>query len=336
MWSYSDGLVLGESQSEVADLNNDGIPEVCVDLRGGFLTLHGNNGSIYWRRTDLGGSAHGGSPIIFDLNGDGYPNIYCITKMNPDPRLWALAYDGTTIASYNEEIYKLCWGGISLMDYDHDGNFEIYLAQWNGGQWAPGSRSYTMSFYASNLTLRWKSYPAGNSFIPQLIDATGDGVRDVITIRGQCRCEGAGCNTVLYVLSAEDGSVLKQSYAGAISECLTPVIYDIDGDGNPEHIGSGAAYDDDNRVTVWDLIDWQLDAEWTLPTGSRNQPRVGDINADGLMEILVPDGGNLRIYNSTYDEISIINCAGSSAVANPMLQDVDGDGYLELIVASIS
>ena len=70
IWHVTDSLLTTDCQAQMADLNLDGIPEIVLtlDQPGGMLVLHGNNGSTYWRRTDLG-DKHTASPVIADIDG---------------------------------------------------------------------------------------------------------------------------------------------------------------------------------------------------------------------------------------------------------------------------
>jgi len=131
IWSRSYGGIGNWVQHEVVDLNNDGIAEVLVPLQSGppgLLVLHGNNGSIYWVRRDLGGDYSYCNPITFDLDGDGYPTIFFASTevdqgMNGTGRITALSYDGQKL--YETFAWRPCAGGLSLADYDFDGIFEI-------------------------------------------------------------------------------------------------------------------------------------------------------------------------------------------------------------------
>jgi hypothetical protein len=343
IWSYSEGGVRGDSQIEVADLNKDGIPEVLVTLgvgQGGLLVLHGNNGSLYWRRTDLGGVDMSATPIVFDIDRDGYPTVFTASRrMDGDldgSRICALSYDGQ-LEYYSNRVYWVCWGGLSIMDYDNDGHFELYFG--DNGDPVLGSGDVVKSFWAENLTVRWVVRPRTSppildcsANLVQCIDVTGDGIRDLVIVTRSADADWYGGRTGVAVLSAKDGSLLRYS-ALELSSVLSTVIYDIDRDGHPEVIGSGSVGDANNYLTVFDLIDWVKEVEIPLTTGARQQPGIGDVTGDGYMEILVPDGSTLRVFNRTYQEIAQLSVPGSGEICYAQVVDFDGDGLNEILVA---
>ncbi|GAG32521.1 unnamed protein product, partial [marine sediment metagenome] len=241
-----------------ADLNNDGIPEIVCAVYSppGAIALHGNDGSVYWKRSDFNGSSNQACPIIFDLEDDGYPTIFFATRhqWGGDAELVSLSYDGEI--NCRVPISMTCQGGISLMDYDNDGHFEIYVG--NRHTELPGEPVSTDSYWAENLTLRWRvfypypgyTYTASATLIT-LVDVTGDGIKDIVT---EINDEPDGYTVGLAVLSAGDGSIIRNA-TNIISGhpwTYSAAVYDIDLDGNPEWIWNSA------RFIVWDLVDWQM------------------------------------------------------------------------------
>ncbi|MHC4638572.1 MAG: DUF2341 domain-containing protein, partial [Planctomycetota bacterium] len=342
IWTYYDGDIhSGGTMIEIADLNNDGIPEVICPLsdiggNSGIVAIHGDTGTLYWKRRDLGGALNDYDPLIFDIDGYGYPTIFTASKLDPNPGLWALNYDGTTRAVAHD-TWKPCWGGIALMDYDSDGRHEIYLTDWN--QYT--GKGHVWSYFADDLTLRWQtSAGAINAEHPQLIDVTGDGIRDVVIYPGQCYPD----QTSIYVISAADGSTIRsKSPDGYICACLVPTIYDIDNDGNPEVIGVTMDSDRDHvsaagpkrHMAVHDLITFSRDAYIPLTYGNSDQPRVGNVWGDEDFEIVVPDGySSLKVYDGDYNLIEDIYLDSTCTLRHPKIADIDNDGYNEIIITT--
>src|SRR4030042_4291597 len=78
LWNVSDSGVYSGAQPQMTDLNRDNILEIIVPLEtpAGLLVLHANNGSTYWRlQSGLGKETYSG-PVIFDIDGNGYPTIF--------------------------------------------------------------------------------------------------------------------------------------------------------------------------------------------------------------------------------------------------------------------
>jgi len=241
LWAYYDsGFTMGGNggRLEVADLNNDGIPEVLCGLEpAGLVALYGNNGSVYWKLTGLDGDSLRSNPVVFDLDGDGYPTVFACPWASWDEygsTLYSISYDGI-INLQNNDSGHTCAGGLSIMDYDNDGHFEIYL----GGSWG-GIDARVQSFWAENLTLRWESELLDGHYspgIPVLADTNGDGIKDVINVHSN---PAASSWYEYRVFSAENGSTLQIITPGGNYHLVEPAVYDIDDDGHNELIDAGS------------------------------------------------------------------------------------------------
>jgi len=332
LWHYIDSQVGDRPSIAIGDLNNDGVPEIVLAIYSppGAIALHGNDGSVYWERIDFNGSNHQACPIIFDHDRDGYPNIIFATRHTEggDAEIVSVSYDGEI--QHRTFVNMLCQGGISLMDYDNDGHFEIYTG--NRHTDLPDEPVSVESFWFENLTSLWKVFYPDPSYIftasatiISLVDVTGDGIRDLVT---EINDEVDGNTVGVAVLSAEDGSVIRSvtDIVSGHAWTYSSAVYDIDLDGNPEWIFSS-----DNFI-VWDLVDWQMDlnisSAWT-----RWQPTVADVTGDGYMDIVVPFSTSLRIFNKNFDQIATISLPGSGDVIFPSVMDLDNDGFNEIVVS---
>jgi len=67
LWQYNDSEIGDNPSLTIADLNNDGIPEIVLGVYHpvGAIAIHGNNGSVYWKRTDFLGSSHQSCPVSY-------------------------------------------------------------------------------------------------------------------------------------------------------------------------------------------------------------------------------------------------------------------------------
>jgi hypothetical protein len=151
------------------------------------------------------------------------------------------------------------------------------------------------------------------------------------------------------VLNATDGTVLTTQYASKgkllpttvyrkagldIPSHSNPTIADVDGDGHLEMIVCH-----NSLVYIWDLYSWYLKAVLPAPTTVFEPPKVGNVTGSSNPDIIVVSLSDLYIYNyangnySVVQHIANIPYAGS---AFTLVQDVDGDGYNELIVTGTS
>jgi hypothetical protein len=234
------------------------------------------------------------------------------------------------------------------MDYNNDGRFELYFG--DNGDPVIGGGDCIKSFNADDLSVNWVVRPRtsqpwldASANLIQLIDVTGDGVRDLVIVTRSNDSGWHGGRTGVAVVDASDGSLIRFTSL-ELSSVLSTIIYDIDKDGNPEVIGSGDRGDNNNYMTVFDLINWTKEFEVALTEGARSQPGIGDVTGDGYMEILVPDetaGGLVRVYRynpgmSTYEHLTDLALAGSGEPVYPTVIDLDNDGLNEIIVSRYS
>ena len=326
VWTFSDSRITDWTKPQMADLNKDGILEIVVPLQnGGLIALHGNNGTIYWVRTNLGQETMS-SPVIADIDGDGYPTIFFASTdiyhgLNGTGKLTSLSHDGNIL--HQVFTWRPCGGGLSIADTDGDGEFEVYMGDrsmyYTDSNYGRGVRS----FWARNLTERW-NHPdvLCSSHIPMLAYVDKDGIMDVIV---------GDLNGGVLVLNSTDGSAIKKSMNLGDNAPVhyQPSVHDVDRDGNLELLMANFEHPD---LVVWDLVDWKVDAK--IPLGeSMFGPQLGDLTGDGIMEIIATSYTTMFILDSTYSQIAKLT-PPVGVLNYAVVQDIDADGYNELVISA--
>jgi hypothetical protein len=351
IWNVSDNGIGMMAKPQMADLDLDGTLEIVVPLQSpaGALALHANNGSLYWRIVGLGRETYS-SPVVFDVDGDGHPEIFMGSTdvyqgLNGTGRLTKLSYDGKILQQ--TFVWRPCGGGLSIADADGDGEFELYMGDRfvyePDNDYGKGVQSY----WAGNLTLRW-FHPdvVCSSHIPMLADVNKDGVLEVVV----GHLDGG-----VAVLNSTDGTPIRETTGIPLDAPVhyQPSVYDIDGDGNLEMLMADLHNETSDDLVIWDLVKWQIDARLYIGKCFYG-PQIADVNGDGLMEIIACNlksifiidrnyrvidavtglSGNVSYKGQTFDIDGVVGIPGTLNYA--VVQDTDNDGYNELVVSTQS
>jgi hypothetical protein len=129
----------------------------------------------------------------------------------------------------------------------------------------------------------------------------------------------------------------------------TPALGDLDGDGDLEIVVLGidrrihAWHHDGTCVAGWPISQWDGDALWR---GGTSSPALGDIDGDGLPEVVVgtmspcrqdQSNQNATLWAINGDSTNVPGfpvCVEQILHSSPALGDIDDDGRLEIVISA--
>jgi len=331
---------------ELADIDNDGTPEVLYAVEGPRVRALNGDGTYIWTSELLGGDSFGMFPIVtFDIDGDGYPSIYVATEDSyPDPysgddsqydgALYMLDHNGNVERS--TWIHHPCWGGLTLGDANFDGIFEIYVSDRRTGYHSFPARGL-QGYNAHTLEKLWDRPDLQHSSpMGVLADVFGDEELEMIatpiTLKGPV------------VMDAMTGETIVDYQSLRLPTHATPSVYDFDHDGNLEILyATSYPTSAPKKFVVFDLVSGELEYEEYFDHWIAWPSEFGDVTGDGNMEILLSTGTQgsgstfpLIIYDDEYNVLDSITITGAGQLLPAKLYDTDSDGLQEIVVTGIN
>ena len=357
------GKSLIDSAPAIADLDGDGWPEIVVGVgapadvfgyNGGMIVLdHTGHMRAGWPQitADQIGPGMGGpdgyiegfysSPALGDIDGDGDLEIIAGSW---DMRVYAWHSDGILVTGWPRFVYDTVWSSPALADIDNDGHLEIiigvdahspdggYLFVFRGdGTVQPGfPKLIDQTVYSS----------------PAVADLNGDGKPDIVVGTGNFY---SGKGYAVYAWDAQGNLLPGWPVATGGYVMSAPTVGDIDGDGKPEVIvgcndSKVYAFHGDGRpVAGWPVV--AQDNLGNIGPLNYSSPVLANFDNDSLPEVFINNYCDTIVIDGNG---ALLTHVGNSAPSGkpsmymfsawclgttPVVQDLDGDGRLEVVRA---
>jgi len=291
-----------------------------------------------------------GSPALGDLNGDGKLEI---AVEGFDRRLHVWRYDGTYLPGWPIQpptIWRGGWSSPAIADLDNNGLPEVIFGTDNATN---GRAPYHLYVYRWNGTLL-PGFPVTTSqnmqSSPAIGDITGDGRLEIVIGTGTYESSG-GHKVYAWDYQGRPVPGWPQSTDGNMP--ASPALGDITGDGKLEVvIGCGAEGDPFNPAPCSKMYAWRGNGQavdgfpitvwsnvsWDEAIGLPNSPILADYDGDGQVEILAVVRwswgiSTLRRTGGVWQNVNDVNLRTCNVLySSPLVDDIDGDGYLEIVI----
>lgn len=240
--------------------------------------------------TDLGGGNPGGwlgCPQYWNEPGDG---TYLVRGL-----LLALDQNGSMLPNFPKCMDTPIWSTPALTDLNNDGRIDAVFSTNNysegGSNIGRAWRVYAIDLWAGGQTMTklpgWPVVLQGTSSksmsSPAIGDMNGDGVKEVV-MASLHTCTGTPWGCGIVSLYGANGALhwTRGGEFGIYAFMGSPVIGDVNGDGQPEAIIGGG----DGYIYAWNYAGNY--AAWVQPGGwfFRNSVAVGDMTGDGKLDLV--------------------------------------------------
>jgi len=323
----------GWPRQRTVEVSLSGLTDVAGNPMDGFnLTFHTDAGQFDWPQ-DIAASDTN-SVAIADLDGDGHDDLlYTVLKTGQVAAFVRYGRaDGTLDAPVPiaADDVNTCWqmGGLIVADLDGDGRKDVIEGGGYCGwrvlrQGAP--RAFTVSEQVNYVT-----------GVLQVADLDGDGQLEVMGL-------SSGSSPQLWVWHQDANHRFP---AAATSKIPLPAdigyglhVADLDGDGRPDLVISGAYVYEDAAVLM-QQPDGSFVRTQSLLTGEGGVRgiAIGDVDGDGRPDLVMTAGGNQPVYVAVFhqrpdhsfgapEHLPCLDIPGAVTLA-----DLDGDGRTDIVV----
>ena len=312
---------LTASKPAICDVDMDGGLDVVVGTQDGKVHVVGLDGTEVpgWPQTTAGAVVS--SALLADIDDDGAVEVVCGSKGG---RVYAWNGDGTPAAGWPFAVNgREVWMSPAAADFDGDNLPEVVIGTYGGSLYILDGDGTPLPGWPVFF-----GYGCGGGS-PAIADFDGDGSVEVAA-------SGLFSNSI-YMISA-DGKVRPgwPKWAFNCDGLSSPVPADIDGDGLPEIAVS---------TVCGTMVAWNADGSpcealevATSEVVEYCEPLFADLDGNGSMECILGTSGAATNHVFAFGTEGLVVGfpveVQGSVWATPAVTDIEGDGHVELAVAT--
>ncbi len=315
-WKYSPESYPVSSPA-VADLDDDGLVEIVAYFGlGGVLCLD-NKGNPKWQHVFGKPGSGFATPVAADVHPS--PGKEVLVGFD-DGWLRCLSATGNILWEFFGDRFRV--GGIAVGDVEADGEVEVVYGTDNG-------HVYCLNGWGQ---IKWRFNelaPYGRSG-PNIADLNQDGVPEILITRSN-----VNNNTCMIAIDGRDGT-LQWRTRDVMQGYVSNAVVDLNGNGEWVVLhgdkGNNLYCENPDGTRRWHALLGGRGLFWA--------PAVADIDGDGRLEIIAgmrgedPESKACVFIVGDDGVVKERLDIGNDANAAPAVGDIDGDGYVDMVVVT--
>ncbi len=328
-----------QSSPTLVDWDGDGVKDIIASSVGGGVYGWRGDGTLLFNLPTSGGVLS--TPAVGDVDGDGQLDIAVSTWAH---RITVFRHNGTEM--FSRLIYDTSWSTPALADLDGDGKLEVIV----GADMDPINLATRLSPELAAGGIIWAVHSDGSDVLgfprhlsdqviwssPAVVDLNEDGALDIVV--GTGANFGRAVGRTLFALDRRGNALPGWPVAMPGVTMGSPAIADLDGDGHldvAQQAGDGSISYINRTGGIWKQ--W-CNRSWgpCQPAPFDGGPSVGDINGDGVQDVVSVTEAHLRVHNGRTGALEYENQLPNTWVpgSHPTIVSYAGDAYVVVTVTT--